>query len=40
MHTTPLTDRFGVEVHDMDLGTLNADSFVQVRDAYETHSAL
>ena len=40
MHTTPLTDRFGVEVHDIDLGTLDADNFAQVRDAFETHSAL
>jgi len=40
MKTTPLTDTFGVEVHDVELAELDAQSFGPVRDAFETHSAL
>ena len=40
MHTTPLTDRFGVEIHDVDLGAIDADTYASVRNAFEHHSAL
>ncbi|MEO0380323.1 MAG: TauD/TfdA family dioxygenase [Pseudomonadota bacterium] len=40
MHTTPLTDRFGVEIHDVDLAALDAIGYRDIRDAFETHSAL
>ena len=40
MHTTPLTDRFGVEVHDVDLGTIDAAGYTKIRALFEDHSAL
>ena len=40
MHMTPLTDRFGVEIHDVDLATLDAETYASVRNAFEHHSAL
>lgn len=40
MKTTPLTDRFGVEMHGVDLASLDSTGFAAVRDAFETHSAL
>lgn len=40
MKTTPLTETFGVEVHDVELAELDLQSFAAVRDAFETHSAL
>lgn len=40
MHTTPLTDRFGVEIHDVDLGAIDAETYASVRNAFEHHSAL
>ncbi|MEM6371688.1 MAG: TauD/TfdA family dioxygenase [Pseudomonadota bacterium] len=40
MRTTPLTDRFGVEVHDVELGALDANGFARLRQAFEEHSAL
>ena len=40
MRTTPLTDRFGVEVHDVDLSTIDAVGYAQIRTLFEDHSAL
>ncbi len=40
MHTTPLHDRFGVEIHYVDLSTLDADQYSDIRTLFETHSAL
>ncbi|WP_299722732.1 TauD/TfdA family dioxygenase [uncultured Tateyamaria sp.] len=40
MRTSPLTDRFGVELHDIDLSTINAKTYASVRRAFEQHSAL
>ncbi|PSL22165.1 TauD/TfdA dioxygenase family protein [Shimia abyssi] len=38
--TSPLTDRFGVEVHDLDLSVINDTSFQQLRELFDEHSAL
>ena len=39
--TTPLSDRFGVEVHGVDLHDVRSDNlFPDVRGTFETHSAL
>lgn len=40
LRTTPLTDQFGVEVHDIDLGALDAAGYRTIRAAFEEHSAL
>lgn len=41
MRTTPLHDRFGVEVHDVDLNDVTAEAgYPDIRDAFETHSLL
>lgn len=40
MRTTPLTDRFGVEVHDVDLSTIDAAGYADLRALFEEHSAL
>ncbi len=41
MHTTPLHDRFAVEIHDVDLRQITAaDGYAEIRDAFETHSLL
>ncbi|MEL6617923.1 MAG: TauD/TfdA family dioxygenase [Pseudomonadota bacterium] len=40
MHTTPLHDRFGVEIHGLDLSTIDTDGFRQLRTLFEEHSAL
>ncbi|MEM1076225.1 MAG: TauD/TfdA family dioxygenase [Pseudomonadota bacterium] len=37
---TPLTDTFGVEIHDLDLAHLGDAGFRALRDAFETHSTL
>ena len=38
--TTPLTDRFGVEVHDFDLSSIDDAGFAELRSAFEEHSVL
>ncbi|WP_299371031.1 TauD/TfdA family dioxygenase [uncultured Tateyamaria sp.] len=40
MRTTPLTDRFGVEVHDMDLSTIEDAGYRTLRGLFEEHSVL
>lgn len=41
LKTTPLTPRFGVEIHHVDLADVTADHlFPQIREAFDTHSAL
>ena len=41
MRTTPLHDRFGVEIHDVDLREVTAEAgYPGIRDAFETHSLL
>lgn len=41
MHTTPLHDRFGVQVHGADLTAVTRDSgFAPIRDLFERHSVL
>ena len=40
MRTTPLTDRFGVEMHDMDLATIDNAGYQTLRALFEEHSAL
>ena len=40
LRTTPLTDRFGVEIHDVDLSDLDAAGYRAIRAAFEEHSAL
>lgn len=41
MRTTPLHDRFGVDVHDIDLRRVTATSgYSEIRQAFETHSLL
>lgn len=40
MRTTPLNARFGVEVQDVDLSTVGADGYTQIRALFEEHSAL
>jgi alpha-ketoglutarate-dependent 2,4-dichlorophenoxyacetate dioxygenase len=41
MRTTPLHDRFGVEIHDVDLRRVTAeDGYPEIREAFETHSLL
>ncbi len=41
MKTTPLHDRFGVEIHDIDLNDITAEAgYPKIRDAFETHSLL
>lgn len=40
LRTTPLTERFGVEVLGLDLSTLDAEGYRQLRAAFEEHSAL
>jgi alpha-ketoglutarate-dependent 2,4-dichlorophenoxyacetate dioxygenase len=38
--TTPLTELFGVEIKGVDLATLDADGYTDLRAAFEEHSAL
>lgn len=38
--TTPLTPRFGVEVHDADLGNVSDADFIEIRALFEEHSVL
>ena len=41
LKTTPLSDTFGVEVHDLDLKEVSeGHAFAQIRAAFEEHSAL
>ena len=41
MKTTPLHDRFGIDVHDVDLRKVTATSgYPEIRQAFETHSLL
>lgn len=41
MLTTPLHPRFGIEIHDVDLRAVSADSgYDEIRDAFERHSLL
>ncbi len=40
LQTTPLTDRFGVEIHDFDLKTIDAAGYKALRAAFEEHSVL
>lgn len=40
LQTTPLTDRFGVEVHGLDLATLDEQGYAEIRAAFEEHSVL
>jgi len=40
MQTTPLTAHFGVEVHDVDLSTVDEASYDTIRALFEAHSAL
>ena len=40
MHTTPLHDRFGVEVHGLDLSSLDDASYAALRGLFEAQSAL
>ena len=40
LQTTPLTDRFGVEIHDFDLAGIDAAGYAQLRAAFEEHSVL
>ncbi len=40
LRTTPLTDRFGVEVHDFDLAGITADGYRALRAAFEEHEVL
>ena len=41
LHTSPLTARFGVEIHGLDLCDVTADHlFADIRSAFEAHSAL
>ncbi|MEO0401352.1 MAG: TauD/TfdA family dioxygenase [Pseudomonadota bacterium] len=40
MRMTPLSDRFGVEIHDVNLAALDGDGYTALRAAFETHSAL
>ncbi|MEM9735276.1 MAG: TauD/TfdA family dioxygenase [Pseudomonadota bacterium] len=40
MRTTPLTPRFGVEITGIDLETLDAPGFSEIRAAFERHSVL
>ena len=40
IRTSPISERFGVEVHDFDLGRINAAGFAEVRALFEEHSAL
>ena len=40
LKTTPLTDRFGVEITGLDLAKLTADGYASLRTAFEEHSAL
>lgn len=37
---TPLTDRFGVEIHNFDLSKIDAAGYADLRAAFEEHSAL
>lgn len=38
--TTPLSETFGVELHDFDLSAVNEESFPALRALFEEHSAL
>ncbi|WP_299613041.1 TauD/TfdA family dioxygenase [uncultured Tateyamaria sp.] len=40
MRMTPLTDRFGVEIHGVDLSTLEHTGYTHIRALFEEHSAL
>lgn len=40
LKTTPLTDRFGVEIHDFDLSTIDDAGYRGLRSAFEEHSVL
>ena len=41
LETTPLTDRFGVEVHGVDLSAVTSElAFRPIRELFEAHSAL
>lgn len=41
MRTTPLHDRFGVEIHDFDLREVTAtNGYTEIREAFENHSLL
>lgn len=41
LKTTPLTENFGVEVHNVDLSAVSGEHlFPQIRDAFDTYSAL
>lgn len=40
LSTTPLTPRFGVEIHDFDLAAITDDGYRAIRAAFEEHSAL
>jgi alpha-ketoglutarate-dependent 2,4-dichlorophenoxyacetate dioxygenase len=41
MRTTPIHDRFGVEVHDVDLHEITAEhGYGEIREVFETHSLL
>ncbi|MEX0283931.1 MAG: TauD/TfdA dioxygenase family protein [Paracoccaceae bacterium] len=38
--TTPIHPRYGVEIHGIDLNTVDDDGFAQIRAAFEEHSLL
>ncbi|MEM9577342.1 MAG: TauD/TfdA family dioxygenase [Pseudomonadota bacterium] len=40
LRTTPLSERFGVEIHDFDLSSVDAAGYSLLRAAFEEHSAL
>ncbi len=40
LRTTPLNDRFGVEIHGFDLATLDRKGYAFLRAAFEEHSVL
>jgi len=40
LKTSPLTDRFGVEIHDLDLSTLDDAGYRSLRSAFDAHSVL
>ena len=40
LKTTPLTDLYGVEIHDFDTATIDDAGYAQLREAFEEHSVL
>ncbi|MEM9140337.1 MAG: TauD/TfdA family dioxygenase, partial [Pseudomonadota bacterium] len=40
LQTRPLSDRFGVEILNLDVNTIREDTFTEIRAAFEEHSVL